>query len=592
MSISHAVALTRLLCGAALVAIAAAPPAGAQGRATGPTDSRDPEEIRAVWVDAFHEGIRSPQEIARLVADARRLHLNTLIVQVRRRGDALYASTLEPPLDDPNYHSSFDALAGIVDAAHAAGIQVHAWVNAAPVWRDEAPPRDGRHLFNTHGPGASGDDCWLTASREGVQKFPVGYFLDPGHPAAQDHLVRVYSDIVRRYPVDAIHFDYIRYPETTEVLPRGSNVGYNAVSLRRFQRATGRTDLPAPDDERWIAWRRQQVTDLVRRITIEARAINPKIRVSAASIAWGRPPTSVGGFDNASPMQRVFQDWQGWLAEGLIDVACPMNYAREHDPRVRGWFNGWIAWEKRHKAGRLLAVGVGGYLNTAENALAQLARARAAEGRHRADGTSVFSYFAPVAATPSAAGSPAQGAAPAAPPAAPQTPDGGPAGRLDFLVRGAGSSGPAYLGPARVPAMPWIDQPSKGMLAGTLTATDAMLADGVTIRDPPHGPVPPNGPSEERRERMVRPDGAHAGQVPSSSRGAWRRGRSGLHGRRREGRGGDPRHACAVIGRGDGRQPVAASEAGSTPGQLTPVPPRPQYPPGFFARYCWWYGSA
>ena len=23
-------------------------------------------------------------------------------------------------------------------------------------------------------------------------------------------------------------------------------------------------------------------------------------------------------------------------------------------------------------------------------------------------------------------------------------------------------------------------------------------------------------------------------------------------------------------------------------GQLTPVPPTPQYPPGFFARYCWW----
>ncbi len=27
-------------------------------------------------------------------------------------------------------------------------------------------------------------------------------------------------------------------------------------------------------------------------------------------------------------------------------------------------------------------------------------------------------------------------------------------------------------------------------------------------------------------------------------------------------------------------------------GQLTPVPAMPQYPFGFFARYCWWYGSA
>ena len=36
-----------------------------------------------------------------------------------------------------------------------------------------------------------------------------------------------------------------------------------------------------------------------------------------------------------------------------------------------------------------------------------------------------------------------------------------------------------------------------------------------------------------------------------------------------------------------------AYPAEATPiGQDTPVPPSPQYPFGFFARYCWWYGSA
>ena len=56
-----------------------------------PADSRaqDSPELRAVWVDAFHEGIRSPAEADELVAAARRANLNTLIVQIRRRGDAL-----------------------------------------------------------------------------------------------------------------------------------------------------------------------------------------------------------------------------------------------------------------------------------------------------------------------------------------------------------------------------------------------------------------------------------------------------------------------------------------------------------------------
>lgn len=444
--------------------------AGAQtgrGGAAGPAPR---PEVRAVWVDAFHPGIRTAEEAAQLVADAKRLHLNTLIVQVRRRGDALYAGALEPPLDDPHYDPAFDALGNIVAAAHAEGLQVHAWINAMPVWRDDTPPKDARHVFNQHGIAAAGDECWLTSSREGVQKFPVGFFLDPGHPAAQEHLVRVYTDVVRRFAVDGIHFDYIRYPETTDAMPRGSNVGYNAVSLRRFHRATGRSDVPAPDDPQWTAWRRQQVTELVRRISIEARAINPTIRVSAATIAWGKPPAKLSDFVNVSPMQRIFQNWQGWLVEGLIDMACPMNYAREHDPRVREWFNGWIAWEKRHKAGRQLVVGVGGYLSAPENVLAQLGRARTANGKHRADGTSIFSYFRPAAVT--LAGNPEVVPATETP-----APD-----RLDFLIRGAASAPAAYDGPAPVPAMPWIDRPATGMLAGIVASRDGAAADGARIQ--------------------------------------------------------------------------------------------------------------
>ena len=441
-------------------------------------------ELRALWVDAFHAGIRSPEEAAQLVADARRIHVNTLIVQVRRRGDALYTGGLEPPLDDPNYQPSFDALAHIVAAAHAAGLQVHAWINAMPVWRDEAPPKDARHVFNLHGLNAAGDACWLTAARDGTRKFPVGYFLDPGHPEAQNHLVSVYLDIVRRYDVDGIHFDYIRYPETEgPARPRGSDVGYNSVSVTRFQRATGRPDVPLPEDEAWIRWRRQQVTQLVRRISIEARAVKPRIKISAAAIAWGRPPASLADFEAAAPMQRVFQDWQGWLAEGLLDLAVPMNYAREHDDRVRGWFNGWIAWEKRHKAGRQLAVGIGGYLSAPEGVLAQVSRVRAAEGRARADGMSFFSYYQPSMAAPAAPGAPAAAVQPGstpppqAPPPAAAAPD-----RLDYLVRGTGSVAAAFTGPSPVPPMPWLESPSHGFITGNVAGSAGTALEGRTIR--------------------------------------------------------------------------------------------------------------
>jgi uncharacterized lipoprotein YddW (UPF0748 family) len=432
----------------------------------------DPPEIRALWVDAFHAGIRSPQEADELVAAARQANVNTLFVQVRRRGDALYTKGVEPPLDDPAYDPSFDALAYVVDAAHRAGLQVHAWINAMPTWRDELPPKDPGHVFNRHGPGAPGDDNWFTASPSGDAKFPVGYFVDPGHPAAAAYVAQIYLAVVRNYAVDGIHFDYIRYPETEERLPRGAGVGYNAVNLARFRRATGRSDMPAPGDESWMAWRRQQVTNLVRRVSIEAKAINPRIKISAALIPWGEPPAGENDFADVAPMQRIFQNWHEWMKDGLIDLAVPMNYARETDDRVRRWFDGWIEWEKRHKHGRQLAVGLGAYRNLPGDTIAQIARARAAERDRRVDGVSFFSYAAPQQQP-----EPVDPNATAAAASAPPGPD-----RFAFLVHGDGTTPGPFARPAPVPAMAWIDRPERGWIAGTVTAAAPGAADGVTVK--------------------------------------------------------------------------------------------------------------
>lgn len=463
--------------------IAAGVPAAAQ--------TMDPPEIRAVWVDAFHPGIRSPAEIAELIAGAKGANLNTLIVQVRRRGDALYTKGIEPPLDDPAYDPSFDALAAVVEAAHAAGLQVHAWINAMPVWRDETPPKDARHVFNRHGPSAPGAGNWFTASPTGNHKFPVGYFLDPGHPDAAEYLAGIYTNIVRNYAVDGIHFDYIRYPETSESLPRGAGVGYNAVALERFRRATGRTGTPEPGDEAWMAWRRTQVTNLVRRVAMEAKAINPKIRISAALIPWGRSPTSEKNFVDVAPMQRIFQDWHQWLHDGLIDVGFPMNYATETDTRVRGWFDGWIRWEKQHKHGRQLVVGLGAYRNTPEDTLAQIARVRASENGDRADGVSFFSFAVPRIPPK---------AKPAESYAGVVIPQLGAAG-IAFLAEGTGGTPGAFARPAPVPAMPWIDRPERGWIAGVVTASAPASADGVTVR------VKRKGFALFRRASTVRTDG-------------------------------------------------------------------------------------
>ncbi len=440
-------------------------------------------EIRALWVDAFHAGIRTPAEADRLVTEARMAHINVLFVQVRRRADALYTKSIDPPLDDPMYDPGFDALAYIVDLAHREGIQVHAWLNATPAWQGVKPPRDPRHVFNQHGLSKAGAETWLTMSRKGQTRFPAGYFLDPGHPAAAAYMAEVCLNVVRNYAVDGIHFDYIRYPETAERSPRGASVGYNPVSLQRFRLATGRNDTPEPWDEQWMAWRRDQVTQLVRRIYLEAKAAKPGIRVSAAAVAWGKPPIKESDFLDAVPGQKVFQDWHGWLKEGILDLVVPMNYARETDPTVRGWFDGWIRWEKSHRHGRQLAVGIGAYLNSKEANLAQIARVLEAGSGRQIDGVCFFSYANPFASrhetldieTPR------------------RTEATGPAKRMFYLSAGTGSARDVSDQPAPVSGKERTLAQVGADAAGIAHGTDGGFVKGVRIPVQGAGGLPPGG---------------------------------------------------------------------------------------------------
>ena len=353
-------------------------------------------QIRAIWVDGFHPGFRTPQEADQLVADAVAAHLNLLMVQVRRRGDSFYAKSLEPPAEDDSYRPEFDALGYLLDKAHAAGLQVHAWVNVTPIWRGGPdPPKDPRHIFNIHGLTAQGADNWLTQTRDGEKKFSVGYFLDPGHPAAAKHIAEVILNIVRSYPVDGIHLDYVRYPETNSATESsGSPAGYNPTSVARFHQRYGGEGLPAPNNPKWSAWRREQVTNLVRRIYLGIQEIRPNVLLSAALIPWGDGPQRRADWPHAQPYWRVFQDWEGWLDAGLLDLAAPMNYDKQDSKRTRVFFDHWVEYEKNIKRDRQLAVGLGAYMNTVEDTKKQMKRADArSRQRKNADGWVIYSYY-------------------------------------------------------------------------------------------------------------------------------------------------------------------------------------------------------
>jgi uncharacterized lipoprotein YddW (UPF0748 family) len=375
-------------------------------------------EYRAYWVDSFHTPLGTHQDIDRVIEVAVKSHANALFVEVRRRGDSWYLDSKEPLTEVENVGEAdasgkwtFDPFRYLIEQAHAREIQVHAFVIVGAVYRGDpltARPKDPKHVFLQHIWDAdsnrplAGPQQWATRSLPpntkgtsyGGQRHGEDWYIDLGHPDAATYTIDVLLYLINKYDIDGIHLDRVRYPEAPVDRGGGANVGYNEVSVARFKARYGdqaKLDdrgYPRSNDPLWNQWRRDQVTQFVRRLYLHATAMKPSIIVSAALVAWAGGPRTSGGFRQTDAYTHVFQDWEGWLREGIIDVASPMLYKREHVARERAQFDDWLRFTTvtAHDNGRLAVAGVGAYMNGIEGTLRQGRRARAAG----ADGILMF----------------------------------------------------------------------------------------------------------------------------------------------------------------------------------------------------------
>lgn len=272
----------------------------------------------------------TPGRVDKVVEVASQVNINTLLVQVRGRGDAYYNSDLAPKAEELEAApKGFDPLDQVIRRAHAEGMEVHAWINVYLLWSAGAPPRSMLHAVNAH-PG------WISVRADGrrlsemlPQEFQEekieGMYLSPGNPEVKRHLREIVREIVTRYAVDGIHLDYVRYPEPT--------VGYDGATRTAFEREYGLdpAQIDSPDSitlavigadrfpdlrARWIQWKRDQVTELVRAIRSDLDLTGRPIKLTAAVIS-----------DQNAALNRYLQDWPNWLRDGLLDAAVPMAYS-------------------------------------------------------------------------------------------------------------------------------------------------------------------------------------------------------------------------------------------------------------------------
>lgn len=342
-----------------------------------------PKETRGVWV--VRTDLTTPASIKRVVSTARKNGLNTLFVQCRGRADAYYCSNLEPRAQClTKCATDFDPLAQAVRDGHAAGLKVHAWVNSCYVWSDKRAPTASEHLVRAN-------PDWLAVSATG-SRCAVGekeVFICPGNPAARAHLVQVCEDIARRYEVDGVQLDYIRYANQNLCYCDGcldrfatSLAGTVPEERIKIARAKGRLGLPNTYPGSWRQFRRDQVTTLVREIRTAVKKERPEAMLSVAAIAWGSYP---GDFKRSEAYNLVGQDWYGWITSGLVDAVCPMTY-QTNTVGFASWVN---AVQKTHPDFPIW-FGIASYLFNADGSAAKIQTVRHAGGK----GWVLFSYTA------------------------------------------------------------------------------------------------------------------------------------------------------------------------------------------------------
>lgn len=357
-------------------------------------------EVRALWV--VRTTLTSPEKIHQMVENASAAGFNTLIVQVRGRGDAYYRSRHEPrALELKDQPASFDPLATTLMEARRRGLKVHAWLNTSLLANLDTLPTDPEHVYHKHPewlavPKPIAAELyrlspkdpryrqriveWSKANRAELE----GIYTGPANPKVREHIYKIWMDVLEHYAVDGLHFDYVRLASP--------DFDYSRTSLERFwtwlkpniadserrrlAKSLKENPLAATEahPDRFAEFQRAQITLLVQRIYREVKKRRPQMLVSAAVFA-----------NDENAYTRRFQDWRRWLQMGILDVACPMAYSTD-TAVFRKQIE--VATSTAHNAGRRVWAGIGAYRIPAESTIEKIGVAR----QLGADGIILFSY--------------------------------------------------------------------------------------------------------------------------------------------------------------------------------------------------------
>jgi len=261
-----------------------------------------PDEIRAVWISyldfasLLENQSRSSFE-SNMNSAFRRIYnmgLNTVYVQVRPFGDALYESDIFPyshvMTGTEGEGLGYDPLEIMVDLAHDYGLRIEAWIN----------PYRVRAIGSSEPVTSSNPAIKSVRSGNGMAiQYDGGLFYNPASEKARELITDGVVEIIKNYAVDGIHFDDYFYPTTDKVFDKSY---YNSY-------------LSSGGSLSQADWRRDNVNKLIK-------MVYNAVKQADSSVTFGISPQARDDIN----YDGQFADTEKWLQNGWVDYICPQIY--------------------------------------------------------------------------------------------------------------------------------------------------------------------------------------------------------------------------------------------------------------------------
>ena len=253
--------------------------------------------------------------------------INMVFPNMCSAGAASYSSEFLPMTTER------DELALCIEAAHRYGIEVHVWrinwyMSGCPDSFTTAMEQDGRIQYS-----------WDGKRNQQVMK-EQGYdqnrdWLCPSHPDNRKLEFDSMLELVRKYDVDGVHFDYMRYSNDQLCYCDGCRKRFAEDSGLKLDNWPKEVWKEGPYREVYLDWRRKLIQSSALEIARAVHTLDPYVCVSLAArtgVSWAYESDA--------------QVWWDWIGEGILDFVCPMNYTgdperfettmKSHLPLTRG----------------------------------------------------------------------------------------------------------------------------------------------------------------------------------------------------------------------------------------------------------------